>query len=106
VTISGIDYSHYFISGSMGRPVTSAAALLRQRQRSATMGHVQWADVAIHKQTQQRALFAGIAYQHSEKYLTPQGNDTRRQIIVKHEVQDGRYDLMEVSLRFLEKNYS
>jgi hypothetical protein len=25
---------------------------------------------------------------------------------VKHEVQDGRYDLMEVSLRFLEKNYS
>jgi hypothetical protein len=35
-----------------------------------------------------------------------QGNNQRRQIIMKHEVQDGRYDLMEVSLAFLGKSYS
>jgi hypothetical protein len=105
VTIDGIEYSHYFISGNMGRPVSSAAALLRARNGSATMGHVQNCDLAIHKQTQHMALFAGICYTHDETYLGPQGNATRRQIVMKHEVEDGRYDPMFVSLRFLEKRY-
>lgn len=106
VKIDGIEYSHYFISGNMGRPVSTAAALLRARNGSATMGHVQNCDLAIHKQTQHMALFAGICYMHNETYLGPQGNATRRQIIMKHEVDDGRYDPMFVSLRFLQKRYS
>lgn len=106
VKIDGIEYSHYFISGNMGRPVSTAAALLRARNGSATMGHVQNCDLAIHKQTQHMALFAGIAYTHDEVYLGPQGNATRRQIVMKHEVDDGRYDPMFVSLRFLQKRYS
>lgn len=106
VEIDGIEYAHYFTSGNMGRPVTSAAALLRERQKSCTMGHVQHTDMAIHKKTQNIALFAGIAYLHDEKYLGPQGNATRRQIIFKHEVEGGRYDPMFVSLRYLQKRYS
>lgn len=102
----GIEYSHYFTSGVMGRPVSSAAALLRERQRSATMGHVQHMDIAIHKKTQQTALFCATCYSHDEHYLGPQGNDHKRGIIVKHEVQEGKYDLMTVSLRFLQKAYS
>ena len=106
VEIDGIEYCHYFVGGVMGRPVTSAAALLRQRQKSATQGHVQFTDMAIHKQTQQTALFCGTCYLHDEDYLGPQGNVQRRQIIVKHEVEDGVYDPMFVSLKFLEKAYS
>lgn len=106
VKIDGIEYAHYFTSGVMGRPVSSAAALLRERQCSATMGHVQYADVAMHKKTQQRALFSATCYLHDEPYLGAQGNSQRRQIIVKHEVDEGQYDLMEVSLKFLEKSYS
>jgi hypothetical protein len=106
VTIDGVEYSHYFTSGNMGRPVTTAAALLRERQSSATMGHTQYADMAIHKKTMKRALFAGVCYLHDEDYLGPQGNNVRRQVIMKHEVQDGLYDLMEVSLNFLRKRYS
>lgn len=105
VKIDGIEYSHYFTSGVLGRPVTSAAALLRTRQCSATMGHVQWTDMAIHPKTQQRALFCGTCYLHDEDYLGPQGNDCRRQIIMKHEVKDGRYNIMEISLDFLGKKY-
>jgi hypothetical protein len=60
----------------------------------------------MHRKTQQRALFCGTCYTHDEEYLGHQGNDQRRQIIMKHEVQDGRYDLMEVSLNFLGKAYS
>lgn len=106
VKIDGIQYSHYFISGAMGRPVTSAAALLRARGGSATMGHVQRMDVAYHPQTQQIGMMCGTCYLHDEDYLGPQGNNAPRQIIMKHEVEDGRYDLMAVSLRFLQKRYS
>jgi hypothetical protein len=106
VDIDGIEYAHYFISGSMGRPVSSASALLKARSSSATMGHVQRMDVAYHPQTQQIGLFCGTCYLHDEDYLGPQGNNAPRQIIMKHEVEDGRYDLMAVSLRFLQKRYS
>jgi hypothetical protein len=106
VTIDGIQYSHYFVSGSMGRPVSSAAALLRVRGGSATMGHVQRMDVAYHPQTQQIGMFAGTCYLHNEEYLGPQGNSCPRQILMKHEVENGRYDLMAVSLRYLQKRYA
>lgn len=106
IKIDGIEYCHYFTSGVMGRPVNSAATLLRERQCSATMGHVQHSDCAMHKKTQQRALFAATCYLHDEKYLGEQGNGQRRQIVMKHEVADGRYDLMEVSLAYLEKVYA
>jgi hypothetical protein len=106
ITRDGIDYSHYFISGVMGRPVSSAAVLLRERQRSATMGHVQHMDIAIHKKTLQTALFCATCYSHDEQYLGPQGNSQKRGIIVKHEVEEGRYDIMVVSLAYLKKAYS
>jgi len=106
VEIDGILYCHFFTSGVMGRPVTSAAALLRERQQSCTMGHVQWFDIATHKKTQATALFGGIFYQHDEDYLGYQGNNCKRGIIIKHEVENGIYDLMQVSLRFLKKNYT
>jgi hypothetical protein len=106
IEIDGVLYCHYFTSGNMGRPVTSAAAMLKNEQQSCTMGHVQQADCAMHKKTQQRGLFVGTCYTHDEHYLGFQGNNQRRQIIMKHEVQDGRYDLMEVSLNFLSKAYA
>lgn len=106
VTIDGVQYSHYFISGSLGRPVTSAAALLKARGGSATMGHVQRMDIAYHPQTQRIGMFCGTCYQHREEYLGPQGNDAPRGIVMKHEVEDGRYDPMVVSLNFLKKRYS
>jgi hypothetical protein len=106
VRIEQIDYAHYFISGSMGRPVSSAAALLRTRQSSAVMGHVQRQDLAIHPFTQNIALFSGICYTHDETYLTPQ-NDTacKRGIWVLNEVGGGTFDPMFVSLEFLRRNY-
>lgn len=107
VLIDGIEYCHYFTSGVMGRPVSSAATLLRERQRSCTQGHVQHTDIAIHKKTQQIAMFSGTFYQHDEAYLGYQGNAQRRQIVIKHEVDgEGHYDPMFVSLKFLENAYS
>lgn len=106
VVIDGVRYCHYFISGQMGRAVSSAPALLRLQKQSAIMGHNQKTDVAFHPVTHQWAIFCGCCYLHDEDYLGPQGNDVRRQILVLHEVEDGKFDPMFVSLRFLEKAYS
>jgi len=106
IKIDGIEYSHFFTSGVKGNACSSAAVQLRERACSSTAGHVQHTDVAIHKKTQQTALFSGTCYLHDEKYLGQQDNCQRRQIVVKNEVEDGRYDLMFVSLKYLEKHYS
>ena len=106
VEIDGVEYSHYFTTGVMGRAANSAAVMLRERQKSCTMGHSQYYDLATHKKTQQRAMMAGTFYQHDEDYLGPQGNDYRRHILFKHEVNAGRYDLMEISLDYLRRRCS
>lgn len=110
VVIDDIAYCHYFTSGPMGRPVASAKAMVKKYHQSCTMGHVQTPDWypadtdasgrPIH------GLFAGTCYLHDEKYLGPQGNYQRRQIIVKHEVDHGTYDPMWVSLGYLERRYA
>jgi hypothetical protein len=105
-TIDGIEYCHYFTSGAMGRPVSSAAAMLRERQSSCVQGHIQYTDIAIHKKTGKIGIFCGICYLHDEQYLTPQGNSTRRQIVMIHEIKDGIGDIMLVSLGFLKARYS
>lgn len=106
VEIDQIEYAHYFTTGVMGRPVTSAAAMLRERQKSCIQGHVQYTDMAIHRKTQNIGIFSGLCYLHDEDYLGPQGNKNRRQIVVCHEVEEGRFDPMFVSLRYLQKAYS
>ncbi len=110
VTIDGIAYCHYFISGTYGRPVISARALVKKLHMSATMGHTQLCDVYMGDTRadgkQITGLFCGVAYTHDEPYLTPQGNYYRRQIVVKHEVRDGEYDLLFVGLDYLKRKYS
>jgi len=105
VEVGGCEFSHYFTSGVMGRPVSSAAVLLRERAKSAIQGHVQRFDMAVHQKTGQIAMFAGICYTHQEEYLTPQGNGCRQQIVVMHELRGGVYDPMFVSLDYLARRY-
>lgn len=106
IKVNGIEYCHYFTSGAMGRPIASAAVLLRERQCSGVQGHVQFTDLSFHKKTGNFGLFCGICYTHDEKYLGFQGNTTRRQIVMLHEVKDGTADPMFVSLGFLRANYN
>jgi hypothetical protein len=51
-------------------------------------------------------LVAGSFYQHSEAYKGPQGNGHWHGIIFKHEVCEGNYDLMELSLNYLKRKYA
>ena len=108
VTIDGVCYSHYFQSGTMGRPVTSANALVTKKHMSCVMGHVQGRQIAYATRADGKeitGLFVGGYYQHDEPYLRWQGNKNWRGLWVLHEVDDGSFDEMPVSLRYLKKRY-
>ena len=108
IVVDGIAYAHYFTSGVMGRPVANPRLLLSKKFMSCTMGHVQDRDIAFARRADgQRVigLFAGIFYQHGEDYLGHQGNGSWSGIWLKHEVEDGQYDEMPVSMGYLEKKY-
>jgi hypothetical protein len=108
IKIDGVMYAHYFASGIMGRPVSSARALLTKKHMSCVMGHVQDREVQFSHQgdgTEITGIFAGIFYQHEEDYLNPQTNRSWRGIWMFHEVEDGSFDQMQVSLKFLRKRY-
>jgi hypothetical protein len=106
LALEGIKFSHFFTTGLMGRPVSSAAVLLRTAAGSAVMGHVQKMDMAVHEKTGAIALMAGVYYQHNEEYLGPQGNNCRRQLVMLNECRDGAFDPMFVSLDYLRHRYS
>jgi hypothetical protein len=108
VVVDGVAYSHYFTSGVMGRPVTSARALLTKKHMSCVMGHVQQRDIAFADRadgTRMTGIHVGVYSPHEETYLNPQTNQHWRGLWVLHEVQDGSFDEMPVSLSYLKQKY-
>lgn len=113
ISIDGILYSHYFetvtVAGSStGRPITSARALLTKLHSSCIAGHQQGRDIAYGRRGDGKtitALIAGSFYQHTEEFLGVQGNYHWRGLYVLHEVVDGSFDEMAVSLAYLKSRY-
>lgn len=106
--IDGVVYCHYLVSGVMGRPITSASRLLSTRHMSCVVGHQQGRQIATAVRADGSlitAIIAGSAYEHDEDYLGPQGNNHWRGIIFLHEVNNGSFDEMFVSLNYLRKRY-
>ena len=111
VVIEGICFQHYFTSGIMGRPVSSAQAMLNKKHQSTVMGHVQDRQIAYAKRadgTRITGLFAGICYRHEESYLAAsEGTSTSwAGVWVLNECDGtGAFDEMPVSLSYLERKY-
>ena len=105
----GIYFSHYFTSGVLGRPVSSARALLTKKHSSSIMGHVQKRDIAYDYTSNGRqitGIFVGTFYQHNEAYLNPQTNKHWRGIWMLHDCNDGEFDEMPISIKYLKERYN
>ena len=108
VLVGGIAFSHFFCSGVMGRPITTARSLLNKMHMSCIAGHQQGYDVATANRADGARLtgiICGSAYPHDEAYLNAQTNQHWRGILMLNEVKDGTFDAMQVSLKFLEERY-
>jgi len=109
VVVDGIAYSHYFTTGLMGRPVTTAAACLAKKHMSCVQGHQQ--GLQIHSAykadgAQLTSIIAGSCYEHDEDYMSSQGNKHWRGFLMLHDVHDGEFDIMPVSLKYINQRYA
>jgi len=108
VVIDGVAFSHYFVTGLMGRPVTSAAACLTKKHQSCIQGHQQGLQIATGYKADGSLLtsiIAGSCYEHDEPYMNWQSNHHWRGFLMLHEVNEGAFDLMPVSLSYINKKY-
>jgi len=109
VFINGIAYCHYFPTGVMGRPATTASAMVSKLHMSCIAGHQQGKQVAYGKRPDGSTItciIAGSCYEHNEGYLDHQTNHHFRGLIVLHEVNNGCFDEMFVSLDYLKVKYA
>lgn len=108
VVVDGIAYSHYFVTGVMGRPVTTAAACLAKKHMSCVQGHQQGLQISTSYKadgTPITSIIAGSCYEHNEDYMSSQGNKHWRGFLMLHDVDDGAFDLMPVSLKYINRKY-
>jgi len=107
--IDGINYCHYFYNTNTGRALGgNCRNMLSTLGFSFTQGHRQGKDIAekyLNNGKTTRGAIAGSFYQHDEEYKGPQGNDHWQGCLYKHEVKDGNYCLMELSLSYLLKQW-
>lgn len=104
VVIDGIAYSHYFTSGLMGRPATTANAQLNKCHMSCISGHQQGLQIATGKQADGsliHSIIAGSCYEHDEDYLGRQGNNHWRGALMLNDVRNGDFDIMPLRLNYL-----
>jgi len=107
--INGVTFCHFMPSGVMGRPCITPAAIIAKHHMSCVVGHLQGKHIAYGRRGDGKAITAIIAgsfYQHNEAYLTPLANIHWRGIFFLHEVKQGEFDEMAVSLNFLRRRYT
>lgn len=109
VFIDGVCYTHFMANPMTGLPYGGmAATILKNVGHSFVVGHAQKLEVATRHLTtgqQQWGIIAGAAYLHDENYKGYQGNQHWRGVIMLHDVKDGSFDPMFVSLEYLRRRY-
>lgn len=108
VTIEGIAFSHYFASGALARPASTANAQLNKQHMSCVAGHQQGLQIATGRRADGGLLtsvIAGSFYLHDEPYMGVQGNRHWRGALMLHNCNDGQFDLNLLPMTYLERKY-
>lgn len=109
VFLDGVCYTHYMSNPMTGKPYGGmAATILKNVGHSYVVGHAQKLEVATRHLTtgqQQWGIIAGACYLHDESYKGYQGNKHWRGVIMLHDVKEGSFDPMFISLDYLKSRY-
>lgn len=105
VTIGGVTFIHYYPNPMTGKPYGgSAASILQKVGCSVIQGHRQCLDSStrmLHNGVQQWSIVAGACYDFDESYKGYTGNKHWRGVVMLHNVKDGGFDPLFVSLSYL-----
>lgn len=109
VGIDGILYSHYFANVNSGKSIGgSIDNRLNKVGESFVQGHEQgflYGCRQFPTGKTKHGLVCGAFYLHDEDYKGRQGNGHWRGIVVLNEVRDGAYDVMPLSMSYLERKF-
>lgn len=109
VTIDGVVFNHYFPTGAMGRPASTASAMVSKLHQSCIAGHQQGRQVAYGRRadgSMVTCIIAGSFYLHDEDYMDVTSNKHWRGLVMLNEVNDGHFDESFISINFLRKKYA
>jgi len=107
--IGGVGFNHYWPTGAMGRPASSAATIINKLHMSCIAGHQQGKQVAYGKRADGKpitSIVVGSYYLHDESYMDKLSNRHWRGLLVMNEVEDGHFDEMFLSIEYLGKKYN
>lgn len=111
ITIDGVTYAHYFVSGVMGRSVSGehpAHALVTKQLVSCTQGHTHTFDYTIrtqHNGSKVHGLVAGCCVDFKSNWAGETQKLWTPGVVIKRNVHKGMYDIEWVSLERLKKEY-
>lgn len=109
--VEGVQFSHYFASGIMGRPIGGenlARAILAKQHQSATQGHSHLFDYAVRTRGDGRkihGLSCGVFQDYIPKFAGQSARFWASGICIKRGVDNGQYDLEWVSMKRLKETY-
>jgi hypothetical protein len=112
ITIDGVTYSHYFVSGVMGRAIGGeypADSLLSKKHSSCTQGHTHVFAMGRDTRVDGKKLIGCVAgcYQDYNSDWAGEVNKLwDRGVIVKRNVEDGHYDYQWISIQTLKREYN
>lgn len=112
IEVDGVNYSHYFISGVLGRPISGehpAYSLSTKLGGSVTAGHLHTVDYNVRTDVYGRkrhALIAGCFFDYNSDWAGSANDLYWRGVVVKRNVFNGEYDPEFISMNQLVKEYS
>lgn len=111
ITVDGIQYAHYFVSGVMGRPIGGehhAASLIDKNLVSSTCAHSHTVDWAVRSASGGKkimGLVAGCYQDYRSTWAGAVNNLWWSGVVIKRNVDNGCYDPQFVSIDALRKEY-
>lgn len=111
ITVDGVSYAHYFVTGVMGKPVSGthpAYQLLQKQYRTSVQGHIHVADHCIRNNGKRRhihGLVVGVYQDYVADYAGVANDIWWRGLPVLHNVEDGDFEVEWISLRRIKEIY-
>lgn len=111
ITIDGINYAHYFVTGVSGRAISGehpAHALITKKLTSCIAGHLHTFSYCVKPNANGKPIMSMIApcFQDYDSSYAGEANKLwSRGVVILHDVNDGEYDMEYVSMKRLKRVY-
>lgn len=112
ITVDGVSYAHYFISGIMGRGISGTHPgyqLLQKQYTSCVQGHLHVADHCIRSNGRGKhihGLVVGVYQDYDADYAGLANDLWWRGVVVLRNVEDGNFDVQWISMDAIRKEYA